>query len=54
MLLGMTNANMKLVVLNVTLEDAMEHPEANLEAGEFIVKRVVELQELNRQLQGKC
>ncbi|KAK0240448.1 NUDIX hydrolase domain-like protein [Armillaria nabsnona] len=49
---GMTNANMKLVVLNVTLEDAMEHPEANLEAGEFIVKRVVELQKLNRQLQG--
>ncbi|SJL04386.1 related to YSA1-sugar-nucleotide hydrolase [Armillaria ostoyae] len=50
---GMTNANMKLVVLNVTLEDAMEHPEANLEAGEFIVKRVVELHKLNRQLQGK-
>ncbi|KAK0483326.1 NUDIX hydrolase domain-like protein [Armillaria novae-zelandiae] len=49
---GMTNANMKLVVLNVTLEDAMEHPEANLEAGEFIVKRVVELHKLNRQLQG--
>ncbi|PBK77810.1 hypothetical protein ARMSODRAFT_946684 [Armillaria solidipes] len=48
---GMTNANMKLVVLNVTLEDAMEHPEANLEAGEFIVKRVVELHKLNRQLQ---
>ncbi|KAK0445375.1 NUDIX hydrolase domain-like protein [Armillaria borealis] len=51
---GMTNANMKLVVLNVTLEDVMEHPEANLEAGEFIVKRVVELHKLNRQLQGKC
>ncbi|PBK96527.1 hypothetical protein ARMGADRAFT_988401 [Armillaria gallica] len=48
---GMTNANMKLVVLNVTLEDAMEHPEANLEAGEFIVKRVVELHKLHRQLQ---
>ncbi|KAK0228255.1 NUDIX hydrolase domain-like protein [Armillaria fumosa] len=50
---GMTNANMKLVVLNVTLDDAMEHPEANLEAGEFIVKRVVELHKLNQQLQGK-
>ncbi|KAK0502956.1 NUDIX hydrolase domain-like protein, partial [Armillaria luteobubalina] len=50
---GMTNANMKLVVLNVTLEDAMEYPEANLEAGEFIVKRVVELHKLNQQLQGK-
>lgn len=48
---GMTNANMKLVVLNVTLEDAMEYPEANLEAGEFIVKRVVELHKLNQQLQ---
>lgn len=47
---GMTNANMKLVVLSVTLEDAMELPEANLEAGEFIVKRVVELQKLNQQL----
>ncbi|KAK0441168.1 NUDIX hydrolase domain-like protein [Desarmillaria tabescens] len=48
---GMTNANMKLVVLNVTLEDAIEHPEANLEAGEFIVKRVVELHKLNQELQ---
>ncbi|KAK0210462.1 NUDIX hydrolase domain-like protein [Desarmillaria ectypa] len=50
---GMTNANMKLVVLNVTLEDAMEYPGAKLEAGEFIVKRVIELRKLNRELQGK-
>ncbi|KAG7452954.1 uncharacterized protein BT62DRAFT_959091 [Guyanagaster necrorhizus] len=48
---GMTNANMKLVVLSVTLEDAMEHPEAKLEAGEFIVKRVVALHELSQELQ---
>jgi ADP-ribose pyrophosphatase len=51
-ILGMTNANMKLVVLNVPLEDKMETPDAQLDAGEFIVKRVVELAKLNDELKG--
>ncbi|KII88821.1 hypothetical protein PLICRDRAFT_176355 [Plicaturopsis crispa FD-325 SS-3] len=47
---GMTNANMKLVVLSVTLLDKMEKPKAKLEEGEFIVTRVVELNKLNEEL----
>ncbi|KAJ7470434.1 NUDIX hydrolase domain-like protein [Mycena latifolia] len=50
---GMTTANMKLVVLNVDLPDKMETPEQKLEAGEFIVKRVVELSKLNQELKGR-
>ncbi|KAF9050803.1 hypothetical protein BDZ89DRAFT_1057227 [Hymenopellis radicata] len=49
---GMTNANMKLVVLNVTLEDKMETPEPKLEAGEFIVQRVVALDQLDTELKA--
>jgi ADP-ribose pyrophosphatase len=48
----MTNANMKLVVLSVNLEDKMESPDAKLDAGEFIVKRVVELAKLYDELKG--
>jgi ADP-ribose pyrophosphatase len=48
----MTTANMKLVVLKVDLADKMEKPEQKLEAGEFIVKRVVELAKLNDELKG--
>ncbi|KAH7877784.1 NUDIX hydrolase domain-like protein [Lentinula edodes] len=49
---GMTNANMKLVVLNVTLEDKLETPDQKLESGEFIVRRVVELKELLNELKA--
>ncbi|KAJ4501718.1 NUDIX hydrolase domain-like protein [Lentinula lateritia] len=49
---GMTNANMKLVVLNVTLEDKLETPDQKLESGEFIVRRVVELKELLNELRA--
>ncbi|KAJ8078448.1 hypothetical protein PM082_012730 [Marasmius tenuissimus] len=49
----MTNANMKLVVLNVTLEDKLELPEQKLEQGEFIVRKVVELNKLYDELKGK-
>ncbi|KAF7295198.1 Nudix hydrolase domain-containing protein [Mycena indigotica] len=45
---GMTNANMKLVVVRVDLPDQMETPEQKLEAGEFIVKRVVEVSKLDQ------
>jgi len=44
---GMTNANMKLIVLNVTLPDRLEMPGQKLEAGEFIVRRVVQLSKLS-------
>ncbi|KAG6910892.1 hypothetical protein DXG01_006575 [Tephrocybe rancida] len=47
---GMTNANMKLVVLGVVLDDKLELPDQKLEAGEFIVRRVVELSKLNSEL----
>ncbi|KAJ7043355.1 NUDIX hydrolase domain-like protein [Mycena alexandri] len=49
---GMTTANMKLVVLRVELADKMETPQQKLEAGEFIVKRVVELSKLNEDLKA--
>jgi len=48
---GMTNANMKLVVLDVLLADQMETPTQKLESGEFIVQKVVELAKLNECLQ---
>ncbi|KAE9406992.1 hypothetical protein BT96DRAFT_954588 [Gymnopus androsaceus JB14] len=49
---GMTNANMKLIVLNVTLEDKLEAPDQKLEAGEFIVRRVIELKKLLTELEA--
>jgi ADP-ribose pyrophosphatase len=48
----MTNANMKLIVLNVTLPDRLEMPGQKLEAGEFIVRRVVQLSKLSDALKG--
>ena len=50
----MTNANMKLVVLSVVLDDKMEIPAAKLEVGEFIVTKVVELAKLKAELEGKA
>ncbi|KAG5636107.1 hypothetical protein H0H81_009103 [Sphagnurus paluster] len=49
---GMTNANMKLVVLDVNLPDGMEYPKQKLESGEFITTRVVELADLDNVLKG--
>lgn len=48
----MTNANMKLIAVNVHLKDDAPPPMAKLEAGEHIVKRVVELDSLNEELKG--
>jgi ADP-ribose pyrophosphatase len=48
----MTNANMKLAVLSVDLEDKMETPKPNLEVGEHIVTRIVELSRLQYELEG--
>lgn len=52
-MVGMTTANMKLVILDVTLPDKLELNEAKLDEGEHIVKRVVELSRLYDELQGK-
>lgn len=49
----MTNANMKLVLANVLLEDKLELPRQKLEVGEFIVPRIVELTALHEELKGK-
>ncbi|KIJ99558.1 hypothetical protein K443DRAFT_679821 [Laccaria amethystina LaAM-08-1] len=47
---GMTNANMKLVTLEVLLDNSLELPEQKLEKGEFIISRVVELAKLSEEL----
>jgi len=43
---------MKLIVLNVLLSDQLETPSQQLAAGEFIVRRVVQLSRLNDELRG--
>lgn len=54
LLLGMTNANMKLVTLEVLLDNRLELPQQNLEKGEFIIIRVVELAKLSEELKGNA
>ncbi|KAG1749147.1 NUDIX hydrolase domain-like protein [Suillus paluster] len=49
---GMTNANMKLVVVSVLLEDKLETPAPHLDDGEHIITRVVELDQLDAELKG--
>lgn len=49
---GMTNANLKLVVVSVSLDDKMETPVAKPTVGEFITVRVVELAKLNDELKA--
>jgi ADP-ribose pyrophosphatase len=48
----MTTANMKLVILDVQLDGEMESPDQNLEDGESIVRRAVEVKNLYRVLKG--
>jgi len=48
----MTNANMKLVILSVDLDDKMETPVPTLEEGEHIVTKVVEISKLHAELEG--
>jgi len=48
----MTTANMKLVILDVPLDGEMESPDQNLEGGESIVRRAVEVKDLYRVLKG--
>lgn len=49
---GMTNANMKLVTVDVPFPDKLETYEQKLDAGEFIVKRVVEIAKLAEEFKG--
>ncbi|EIN07630.1 hypothetical protein PUNSTDRAFT_135150 [Punctularia strigosozonata HHB-11173 SS5] len=48
---GMTTANMKLSMLSVSMEDDLQTYDQKLDAGEFIVKRVVELDNLHAELE---
>ncbi|KAG8730923.1 hypothetical protein FRC12_019998, partial [Ceratobasidium sp. 428] len=50
---GMTSANMKLVAVNVEIQEG-EEPAQKLDEGEHIVKRVVELDKLLGELEGEC
>jgi len=49
---GMTNANMKLVVLSVPMDDKLETPASRPDEGEHIEKRVISLDKLNAALKG--
>ncbi|KAH9946397.1 NUDIX hydrolase domain-like protein [Epithele typhae] len=49
---GMTNANMKLVTIEVSFPDKLEMAPQKLEPGEYIVVRVVELSKLGEVLRG--
>jgi len=49
---GMTNANMKLVVIKVALSEHPSSPKAKLDEGEYIAKRIVELDTLNAELKA--
>jgi hypothetical protein len=53
MLEGMSNTNMKLVLLSVSLPGDLEVPTQKLDPGEFITKRVVELSKLTDELKSK-
>jgi ADP-ribose pyrophosphatase len=48
----MTNANMKLVMLDVIMEDVLENHSQHLDVGEHIVTKVVKLQKLEDELKG--
>ncbi|KAI0798124.1 NUDIX hydrolase domain-like protein, partial [Abortiporus biennis] len=49
---GMSNANMKLVTVDVPFEDELQIYEQKLDAGEFIVRRVVPIDGLVKELEG--
>ena len=49
----MTTANMKLVILDVALNDKLESPGQDLQDGEAIVRRIVEVKKLYGVLKGK-
>ena len=52
-ILGMTNATMKLVSVAVNCKDKLETPNQKLDDGESITIRIVELAKLGQILKGK-
>ncbi|KAI0710418.1 NUDIX hydrolase domain-like protein [Cerioporus squamosus] len=48
---GMTNANMKLVTVDVPFPEKLEMPAQKLDPGEFITARIVELSKLRAEFQ---
>lgn len=48
----MSNANMKLVTVDVPFPDKLEMYDQKLDAGEFITKRVVEISKLTEEFKG--
>ncbi len=49
---GMTNANMKLITVDVPFPEKLEMPVQKLDPGEFITARIVELSKLRAEFQG--
>ncbi|KAI0747793.1 NUDIX hydrolase domain-like protein [Daedaleopsis nitida] len=49
---GMTNANMKVVTVDVPFPEKLEMPEQKLDPGEFITARIVELSKLSAEFKG--
>ncbi|KAH7096208.1 NUDIX hydrolase domain-like protein [Auriculariales sp. MPI-PUGE-AT-0066] len=49
---GMTNANMKLVVVRVEAESIEQLPLQHLDEGEFITRRIVALKDLSQELKA--
>ncbi|TBU28960.1 NUDIX hydrolase domain-like protein [Dichomitus squalens] len=49
---GMTNANMKLVTVDVPFPEKLEMPAQKLEPGEYITARIVELSKLAAEFKG--
>lgn len=49
----MSSANMKLIAVNVDIKEG-EEPAQKLDEGEHIVKKIVELDSLMEELQGKA
>lgn len=50
---GMTNANMKLVMVDVPFKDELITYDQKLDTGEFIVHRVVELGKLSEEFKSR-
>ena len=48
----MTNANMRLITVDVPFPGELEVYEQKLDAGEFITKRVVALDKLSAEFEG--
>lgn len=50
----MTNANMKLITVDVPFPEKLEMPAQKLDPGEYITARIVELSKLSTEFRGSC